>query len=109
MLGQFDHILGEAPEYEQNEMVGFPINAILNWPMGTAAGLTAFVTPKVNDQLKKMFDGWSKFLISAESCHVLRTAGLALLRVRPCLISMYHGFAIRKHRTRGSDPGTPFY
>ena len=74
MLQLFDHILTTAPEYEDNDLVGFPINAILDWPMGTAAGLTAFVNPKVNAQFYKMFLVWVAFLTSADSRYVLTTA-----------------------------------
>ncbi|KAF5314220.1 hypothetical protein D9758_018176 [Tetrapyrgos nigripes] len=49
MLSLFDCILTEAPEYEDNDLVGFPINAILDWPMGTPAGLAGFMNPKSPD------------------------------------------------------------
>ncbi|KAH7930760.1 phosphatidylserine decarboxylase-like protein [Leucogyrophana mollusca] len=73
MLRLFDHIISEAPEYEQNDLVGFPINAILDWPMGTPAGYTAFVNAKVNDQFHKMFNVWASFLTSSASRYVLST------------------------------------
>ncbi len=60
MLTLFNKILTEAPAFEETayevDLVGFPINAILDWPMGTPAGFTTFVNPKVNAQFKKMFD-----------------------------------------------------
>lgn len=31
MLKLFDQIIREAPAFEQNDLVGFPINAILDW------------------------------------------------------------------------------
>jgi phosphatidylserine decarboxylase len=74
MLWLFDQILTEAPQYEQDDLVGFPINAILDWPMGTAGGLTVFVNPKVNAQFKKMFDVWASFLTSPASRYVLTSA-----------------------------------
>ncbi|KAF5390419.1 hypothetical protein D9757_005306 [Collybiopsis confluens] len=74
MLSLFDLILTEAPDYEQNDLVGFPINAILDWPMGTQAGLSAFMKPKVNEMFKKMFNVWVTFLESKQSCYVLSTA-----------------------------------
>lgn len=40
-------------------------------PMGTDAGLRTFVMPKVNEHFHKMFDVWSTFLSSEESCYVL--------------------------------------
>jgi len=74
MLSLFDLIITEAPDYEDNDLVGFPINAILDWPMGTPGGFTAFVNPEVNAQFKKMFDVWVSFLTSSASCYVLTTA-----------------------------------
>lgn len=74
MLRLFDYIITTAPDFESNELVGFPINAILDWPMGTPGGYTAFVNPKVNAQFKKMFDVWTQFLTSSESCNVLTDA-----------------------------------
>jgi phosphatidylserine decarboxylase len=74
LLGAFDLILSTAPEYEQNDLVGFPINAILDWPMGTPGGLTIFLNPDVNAQFKKMFDAWTSFLQSPASCYVLTEA-----------------------------------
>ncbi|KAF9267730.1 phosphatidylserine decarboxylase-like protein [Marasmius fiardii PR-910] len=73
MLSLFDLIIQEAPECENIHLVGFPINAILDWPMGTQAGLSAFMKPKVNEMFKKMFDIWATFLSSRESCYVLTT------------------------------------
>jgi len=35
MLLLINHILTKAPEYNDTHLVGFPINAILDWPMGT--------------------------------------------------------------------------
>ncbi|KAK0486796.1 phosphatidylserine decarboxylase-like protein [Armillaria luteobubalina] len=77
MLALFNKIITEAPDFEEADykvgLVGFPINAILDWPMGTPAGLTAFVNDKVNAQFKKMFDVWAAFLTSSASCYVLTT------------------------------------
>lgn len=39
--------------------------------MGTDAGLRTFVMPEVNEHFHKMFDVWSTFLTSKESCYVL--------------------------------------
>jgi len=74
MLALFDQIITTAPDFEDNDLVGFPINAILDWPMGTTGGFTAFINPKVNAMFKKMFDVWSAYLTSPPSCSVLSTA-----------------------------------
>ncbi|KAG8815057.1 hypothetical protein FRC17_000873 [Serendipita sp. 399] len=71
MLETFEIIIGEAPSFQDNDLVGFPINAVLDWPMGTPAGQAAFGDPKVNAQFKKMFTVWFDFLTSLASCSVL--------------------------------------
>lgn len=81
MLNIFDLILAQAPEWhydpnnpEANDLVGFPINAILDWPMGTESGYAMFVNPTVNAQFKAMFDVWVQYLTSPPSCSVLTNA-----------------------------------
>ncbi|KAI0780874.1 Phophatidylserine decarboxylase-domain-containing protein [Trametes elegans] len=71
MLRLFNHIICTAPDYEDNDLVGFPINAILDWPMGTPAGLSMFSRPDVNEHFKNMFDVWAIFLTSPDSRYVL--------------------------------------
>lgn len=73
MLYLFNDVISKAPPYEDNSFVGFPINAVLTWPMGTPAGLSILTNDKVNAQFKKMFDVWSTFLASPESRNVLTT------------------------------------
>ena len=48
MLELFNDIIKTAPEWEDNDLVGFPINAILDWPMGTPAGYSMFTTDRGN-------------------------------------------------------------
>jgi len=71
MLQLINRIMTKAPEFDQTGLVGFPINAILNWPMGTQAGTTAFLNEKVNRQLKKILNQWAQFLASKDSRYVL--------------------------------------
>lgn len=71
MLRLFNLIIEEAPEFIEGEGVGFPINAILDWPMGTDAGFSAFLNPKVNAMFKKLLDTWATFLSSPDSRYVL--------------------------------------
>lgn len=74
MLKLFDHLIETAPSYENHEHVGLPINAILDWPMGTPAGRAMFSHPIVNGHFKKMFDVWTAFLTSEASRGVLTDA-----------------------------------
>jgi phosphatidylserine decarboxylase len=71
MLKLINHILTQAPEFNKTDLVGFPINAIVNWAMGTPAGAAAFMNDKVNRQLKKVLTQWAVFLNSADSRTVL--------------------------------------
>ncbi len=71
MLRIINHILTTAPKFNTTWQVGCPINAILDFPMITAAGLAAFVSPKVNRMMKKVLAVWTEFLDSAASLYVL--------------------------------------
>lgn len=61
MLRLINHILTKAPEFNETGLVGFPINAILDWPMGTIGEYAAFVNPKVNLHLKSILNQWGAF------------------------------------------------
>lgn len=52
-------------------LIGFPINALLDWPMATNFGYEVFSNQMVNQQFKKILGYWSNFLVSAESRYVL--------------------------------------
>jgi phosphatidylserine decarboxylase len=71
MLRLLNAILTHAPEFDESGLVGCPINAILDWPMGTPAGFAAFLNDRVNAQLKRILTEWSRFLSSGDSAHVL--------------------------------------
>jgi len=71
MLVVINHVLHTAPTYNTTGMVGFPINAILDFPMITPAGLAAFTNEKVNDMFRKVLAVWTQFLDSEQSRYVL--------------------------------------
>ncbi|KAL7267588.1 hypothetical protein RUND412_009822 [Rhizina undulata] len=72
MLKCFNEIMTTAPQYQKDVgLVGFPINAILDWPMGTPSGFAAFLNDKVNAQVGKMLNEWARFLGSPASTYVL--------------------------------------
>ncbi|MCY9811592.1 phosphatidylserine decarboxylase family protein [Aeromonas caviae] len=61
-------IMTTAPEAYQDVqtqepagLIGFPINALLNWPMATAAGYDFFANALVNQQLRKILGYWDDF------------------------------------------------
>lgn len=74
-------IMTQAPEYtecpdstgaeEPCGLIGFPINALLDWPMGTSFGYNVFANALVNQQFKKILGFWSEFLVSDASRSVL--------------------------------------
>lgn len=49
-------------------MVGLPILALLDWPMGTPSGFALFLDPEMNKMWKKVLNAWGEFLVSPESC-----------------------------------------
>lgn len=78
----FNHIMTQAPEcteyldpntgaLEPCGLIGFPINAILDWPMSTDSGYAFFSNALVNQQFKKILNYWSVHLSSPESRSVL--------------------------------------
>ncbi len=71
LLQLLNTILTHAPEFNESALVGCPINAILDWTMGTAAGFAAFLNERVNAQLKLVLNSWGRYLCSRESAYVL--------------------------------------
>lgn len=52
-------------------LVGFPINALLDWPMGTSAGTTTFNNDTFNFYMKQVLNYWGRFLQTEPSRYVL--------------------------------------
>ncbi|KAL8715551.1 MAG: hypothetical protein Q9220_000887 [cf. Caloplaca sp. 1 TL-2023] len=70
-LQLLDHIVTTAPEFNSTIMSGFPINAILAWPMATRSGIAVFLHEKVNAHIRNILDAWATLLYSPESAYVL--------------------------------------
>ncbi|MDQ0313977.1 phosphatidylserine decarboxylase family protein [Amorphus orientalis] len=71
-------VMTTSPEFmvdkgsdEAQGLVGFPINALLDWPMGTAAGVTVFQDAEFNAAFKKVLTHWGQFLTTEPSRYVL--------------------------------------
>src|SRR5947209_4635574 len=73
MLLLINEVLTIAPEFGKNS-VTLPLNAILDWAMGTPAGFAAFRDPRVNAMLKKILTVWCEFLSSPDSLYVLNAS-----------------------------------
>jgi phosphatidylserine decarboxylase len=71
MLALINALLTHAPEFDTTALVGCPLNAILDWSMGTPAGFAAFRHPPINAMLKKIMSAWCQFLSSEASLYVL--------------------------------------
>lgn len=71
MLDLLNVIMTKAPDFNESGLVGFPINAILDWSMGTEGGYAAFLNDKVNAMLKRVLNEWAIFLKSPDSTYVL--------------------------------------
>lgn len=75
MLRVINHILTTPPNWitqaEKSHVVGLPINALLDWPMGTSAGFAAFLDPEVNKNIKDIIDVWGDYLKSPASASCL--------------------------------------
>jgi phosphatidylserine decarboxylase len=61
----------DIPSHEPSGLIGFPINALLDWPMATKSGYDVFANALVNQQFKKILRYWSRFLCTRESRYVL--------------------------------------
>jgi phosphatidylserine decarboxylase len=70
MLRLVNEVLTMAPEFGENT-VTLPLNAILDWTMGTPAGFAFYRDPRVNAMLKKLLTAWCEFLSSRDSLYVL--------------------------------------
>ena len=73
LLDVMNTILKEGPQffYTDNQdamgLIGFPINAVLDRPMGTTAGFFFFLVPAVNQALNNILQTWGAFLSSSAS------------------------------------------
>ena len=60
--------------YNDSAQIGTPINAILDWPMGTKAGFAAFLRDDVNACFRGILVYWSCFLSTSASVATVTTA-----------------------------------
>ena len=73
MLQLISAVMTTAPVFDRTALVGCPLNAILDWSMGTEGGVAFFLSEKINRQLKKILNEWGRFLSSRDSAYVLTT------------------------------------
>jgi len=70
LLTLIDGVLDLAPEYGE-ENVTLPMGAVLDWTMGTPAGIAAYRDTRVNGALKAILREWCEFLNTPASLYVL--------------------------------------
>jgi len=76
-LGVLNNVMTTAPEFivdskgKAQGLVGFPINALLDWPMGTNSGYSTFSSDLFNRQFQKVLNYWGQFLTTEDSRYVL--------------------------------------
>lgn len=71
MLVLINAVLTQAPDFNTTALVGAPLNAIIDWSMGTPAGFAAFRYPPINAMFRKILNAWCEFLSSPASLYVL--------------------------------------
>lgn len=75
LLQVLGHLLRSAPKFNDTPgkfgLIGLPLNAVLDYPMGTPSGFAAFLDPDINRMIKKMLDAWGEYLKSEDSAKVL--------------------------------------
>jgi phosphatidylserine decarboxylase len=103
LLRLFNYVITHSPDYNDSVQVGCPINAILDWAMGTRAGFAAFLNDRVNNQLKKLLNEWGVFLKSADSAAVLNDTSSGWLG--PSALAKMPHFA----EDFACDPARPHY
>jgi phosphatidylserine decarboxylase len=71
LLDLLNLILQYAPEYNDTDLVGFPVNTILDWTMGMPAGFALFRLDQLNAWFREYLAVWCDFLNSEQSLYVL--------------------------------------
>ena len=67
LISLINGVMTYAPPYSTSELVGCPLNALLDWPMCMPAGFALFRSPALNAQLKRVLNFWCSFLSSPDS------------------------------------------
>jgi phosphatidylserine decarboxylase len=73
LMASIDAVMTYSPPFSTSELVGCPINALLDWPMCMPSGFAFFQFPQVNERLRAVLDHWGRFLSGPESRSYLNT------------------------------------
>ncbi|KAI0858492.1 Phophatidylserine decarboxylase-domain-containing protein [Xylaria cubensis] len=71
LLDVFHYIVTtKAPEWNMHEydigLIGFPFNAVLDWPMATPSGYAFFLEQQINDKFKDILNAWKDDVLTKE-------------------------------------------
>ena len=105
LLTAINHILHTAPRFDSTELVGTPLNAVLDYMMDTPAGYEAFRSKAVNDIIRKILNAWSQFLLSKESAVTLHTGKGGWLCEEAAQQINFHEFVVRPKEEAGHPSG----
>ncbi|KAI1084134.1 phosphatidylserine decarboxylase-domain-containing protein [Whalleya microplaca] len=68
-INVLNNVVQAGPEFYDTDdpptamgLIGFPINALLDWPMGTASGYGFFLLPEINTSLQSVLNDWGELL-----------------------------------------------
>jgi phosphatidylserine decarboxylase len=73
LMVSINEIMTYAPPFDETELVGCPLNALLDWPMCMPSGFAFFRTAEVNAKLQAVLQYWCKFLSGPDSRNFLNT------------------------------------
>ena len=93
MFQLVNHImLHYTPPYSSDGLVGMPIYAILNWPMGTTNGYAAFLSEKANELWMRVLNKWYDGVLKTwKSLHVLNSDDTTGWLGRDAMFNMTEG------------------
>lgn len=96
LLVLMNHVIAQAPEYNESGFVGVPLHAVLDRCMATPAGFAAFRHEAINAAFRRILTAWCEFLCSSASLSVLndtprgwkcasarKTTGIEQFRYKP--------------------------
>lgn len=73
LMHRINAVMHYAPPFSTSELVGCPLNALLDWPMCMPSGFAFFQFPAINEKFRDVLNYWSAFLSGPNSRHYLST------------------------------------
>lgn len=74
LLDAINYQIQSPISYNDSPQIGTPINAILDWPMGTKAGFAVFLRDDVNACFSAILNYWGNYLQTPASVSTVTTA-----------------------------------